>query len=1238
MADNSQDFLIDAIRLYEQNQEQLLRTIAQSLTSIQNNGLGLSASTLQDMANNAANSSESSNTSNTPNQNNQISGNRYNRSNRNNSNYNFFDVRDMQRRGRQASRHFFDDLEKSLSESLTEGLFGSAHPIQDALKGPINNFARSLGTDVEGLGKELGKRLGQQAANAFKNNPIGRQLTDEWKNISDWGTNQIANLMNDAGNWLNDPNTLSNFLNRNNNQNNGQGNNGPTVENLVQGSPSNIQNNTNLSDIIQNVPNTGNVETEQILEQGMEQAANAAENLVPQLAQAGSAAADVAGASSAAAAATAGAAGAGAAAAGQLTVLGEAAGAAGAGAGAAALAFPELTIALIVGAIALDQFTECFGPAAEGLKKLGSSLKETGNRVKSENRKNLDLYEKRIKDDVESMVRIPFEIMEDAANKAMQTWDSVLNTITSTQGITKDGLQELWSDYAARLDEEGLSSVVSSADMMGNLEKVLESGLSGAAATEFAYIATVLNSAVPTQDFFQYADTYASLAANAIKNGASQEEALEYANSELEAFASNLIYAGREVSGGFSSSLKNGAQLFEDSAKIALTGRVGSTTEISGVLTSVSAIVGAIAPDLASGVVDAVVKAATGGNSSEITALRAMTGAGASNTAFLQALTRDPQALFAELFTNLANLQNMSSDNYMEVAEGLSSVFGISMDAFARVDFAYLADAISEMNVNNTSLDANLKMLQSGQTTATSEQMRIQKINEYMLEEGLAAVLDNEVSRAVQQHMWEEQLNRELQEATYAVDLQGAALEALQGVFETVQNILNFLNPVSWFSKVDEIVTTAKQAEEQNAELADIIAKGTVGGYLEHIDTASLLLTRNQDLHLVEDYAELMNLKTDNLNETMRDLSRTIKGTNITQLLMASNGAKDAEELAAREYLRQTENPTLEEVQGLAKTGNSYYNWGLVSKSTGRSLAETGGWKTYQNYEDILGTWEYQNKKNVESEENMRNFLATMSSYTADMAAATSSGSSLSQATQSAREESELQYLTQAELENLVLNTNLTEPEMSFEEWVKTAFTGFGITDLAETLTNFGLSMTDIRSKFEQYQTQATAKAEHARQLHEVQFWENVEAYNNDYFPNHFENEFLRTEWMMNWEVTYMMPIRDDLHQLLMDWEDYYIHHTAYTDATKSAFADAIDLANKEKDETGDSVLALAKALTENSNWLQENQEILKDPMVHANVLLSQILVVAEAIMQQNNNTPTTSIPTSLLGLGTGGY
>ena len=84
-------------------------------------------------------------------------------------------------------------------------------------------------------------------------------------------------------------------------------------------------------------------------------------------------------------------------------------------------------------------------------------------------------------------------------------------------------------------------------------------------------------------------------------------------------------------------------------------------------------------------------KAATGGNASDIVALRSLAGINASNTEFLRAFAQDPQKIFSELFTNLSKLQNMSQDAYMEVAEGLSSIFGLSMDSFARVDFAYLA-------------------------------------------------------------------------------------------------------------------------------------------------------------------------------------------------------------------------------------------------------------------------------------------------------------------------------------------------------------------------------------------------------------------------------------------------------------------------------------------------------------------------------------------------------------------
>ena len=77
----------------------------------------------------------------------------------------------------------------------------------------------------------------------------------------------------------------------------------------------------------------------------------------------------------------------------------------------------------------------------------------------------------------------------------------------------------------------------------------------------------------------------------------------------------------------------------------------------------------------------------------------------------------------------------MSKDNYMEVAEGLSEVFGVSKEAFARVDFSYLSDMIGAMNIDGESLGKNLSLLISGQTTYTAEQARIAEVNKIMIDE-----------------------------------------------------------------------------------------------------------------------------------------------------------------------------------------------------------------------------------------------------------------------------------------------------------------------------------------------------------------------------------------------------------------------------------------------------------------------------------------------------------------------
>lgn len=496
---------------------------------------------------------------------------------------------------------------------------------------------------------------------------------------------------------------------------------------------------------------------------------------------------------------------------------------------AAAAVGPELLAAgaaaavVTLGLLAID-------PALEGFVNYAKTALKTMNKDNDQRKKNTELMKKRLEADVNTLVEQPFAILKQSAQEVYDAWDKNVRLINATQGYNKSDLQNLMSNYASRLRSEGLDDVISGTSIIDNLASVLQSGLSGRVAEEFAYLATKLNAEIPTQDFFNYADTYASLAANAIKNGASQSEAISYANSQLEQFASDILYASRQLSGGFSTGLKNASTLFEQSTKIATAAKTGNASQIAGVLTSVSAIVGAVAPDLTDSITSAIYDTATGGNTSQIVALRSLAGINASNTEFLQQLARDPQGVFSTLFSNLANLQNMSKSNYMEVAEGLSDVFGISSEAFQRIDFNYLAKAISQMNLNNSSLSENLEHLASGQTTTTTEQLKMQQINKYLIDEGLSYVLDNEATRAIQEHMWDEQLARQMTEAEYAVNLQGSALDYLESIVHTISNLMKLLVPGYAIARgISNLEKTAKAAVQKRAEVAATLAASNVG-------------------------------------------------------------------------------------------------------------------------------------------------------------------------------------------------------------------------------------------------------------------------------------------------------------------------------------------------------------------------------------------------------------------------
>ena len=86
-----------------------------------------------------------------------------------------------------------------------------------------------------------------------------------------------------------------------------------------------------------------------------------------------------------------------------------------------------------------------------------------------------------------------------------------------------------------------------------------------------------------------------------------------------------------------------------------------------------------------------------------------------------------------------------------------------------------------------------------------------------------------------------------------------------------------------------------------------------------------------------------------------------------------------------------------------------------------------------------------------------------------------------------------------------------------------------------------------------------------AKELREEQLWEDIQTFIDGYFPVDFVEQFLTSDWMLNWEINYLTPIKDDLHKFLENWESYYIHHSAYGDETREAYKSAQEVAKKEK-------------------------------------------------------------------------
>lgn len=885
----------------------------------------------------------------------------------------------------------------------------------------------------------------------------------------------------------------------------------------------------------------------------------------------------------------------------------------------------------------VNKAAKAFAPLTESWKDWVASYQKNKNRFFETQKAQIKTQYERIRADVDTYVRAPFEIMEKAAQEWYSAWDSNLRTINATQGYSKEDLQDLLAHFAQRLRDEGLSSYVSATDITNNLANVLKSGLSGTVAEEFAYQATKLNAAVPTQDFFQYASSYASVAANLLEGGASQSEAISAANKQLEQFASNVLYASRQLSGGFSTGLQDASKIFTDSANIARAAHITDTSQISGVLTATASAVGAVAPDLASSIVDAIYQAATGGNSDANVALRSLANTGASNTAFLQEFAKNPQSVITTMFSNLSNMQKVNADNYMEVAESLASTFGISMDSLARVDFGSLANTISNMEVNTRSLSENVKLLQSGQTTTTTEQLKMQEINKMIVDEGLSYVLDNETARTIQQHMWDQEIANQIQETTYSVELAENTTRLFEGIRETIHNILSFINPLAWIQGIANTITAANEFSAEKESIKQMLELTKVGKGNAH-QLKQLTTYQAKNLDKQQDLLEML-------------------GSN-SPMTAANAAARRISMLSTSPWSMASVNRSVNHSISSSKIASpdSQYGWAYVGKSVANAVQSVIPHINYTTY----GSGEQESPIRT-TVDQMRSFLSSMmdkfDNTTSRYVATYTGGGTTTDANG--------RIIHTVGKRSVAENVRNTE---SYDDWFNRVATEsnlrtrYGIDNLDESLNKFGLTQDDLKKEYERQQTKAGQEYNAQREAQEDLFWQEALNFTETDFPQ-FQDDFqywsqkletaitnFNADWHNNWLVGEKgWPLWTSEKGLWQDWVNgngantwnNYLKHWLDKNVSFSTYTKDINgrginfnqlwskVSGAQANKTGDSVMYLAEMLT-------KNNVNMNDPTVQTNVLLSQILIVLQAIMQTENNSGGKNLQTTLSALGLG--
>ena len=550
------------------------------------------------------------------------------------------------------------------------------------------------------------------------------------------------------------------------------------------------------------------------------------------------------------------------------------------------------------------------------------------------------------------------------------------------------------------------------------------------------------------------------------------------------------------------------------------------------------------------------------------------------------------------MFDTLATMYEQSPDAYMEKAEGYASLFGLSSEAFQRIDFNGLADAVRNMNTSDEALNENMKLLLQGQTTTTAEQLKAQQINEYMYEEGLAYLIDNEVAQQIQQHMWQEQIAREVVQSQFSVDLVGDSQEGLQKIVNGIQKIIDIINPLSWLRKIGNLISTSDEAAEQQADVAQMLELGKVGKG-RAIDFTRLT-TGNANLNLTKPLVELMG-GTANYQSGIGGIIGDFN--DLWDVSSATNSISSVINTAKMSGAYSIFSEILDEATRITRVPTSQYNWG-TSKLQGK-LASA--------------------------------ILNSGSAGFSLASASTSSAATPSTTTNAAK--SAIQKM----LEDSYVQEQFIKQGKSYEEWASTA-SNFGISDFAKALESAGYTVSSVQEWFSQKEGETAADAQHERNVREDKFWEQGtnfwetrfwSEYNDPLFT-HMDTIETKLQdlydqqglWMKSWQADWLETRWDTIFSkeasspfmtMYREISDYVLNRSYYggsKDATQSQLWESLtkvteDAKNEDRESTANRI---GQVLSD--TMLGADQT---DPTLQTNILLGQILVYVGQIVQQTN-------------------